>query len=90
MGGSRPEIESIHANAAAGEELSEVAGAGAEFERAFARSQQRRQSAGKPAVVAHDPVGEPEIATVVQRVRMIRWERIEEFGLERALHGVLR
>lgn len=86
-GRTRPAVEAVDGEPALRELEGEFAGPRAEFEEAFAGADELRERAGDPTVVAHDGVGEPEIAAVVERVRMLRRKRVEELGLDRAEHG---
>ena len=88
IGGPGPEVESIHRRAGGGEAETEFAGAGAELEGGFAWAQERWKGAGEPAVVAHETVDEPQVAPVVERIRVIRGQGIEDLGLKRAQHGM--
>lgn len=91
VGGPRwrlgPEIEAIDGNPGAFEAGGEFTGASADFEYAFAGPNKSGQDPGKPAVIAHHAVDGAEVATVVQRVGMIRRERVEQLGLNRTRHG---
>lgn len=84
--GTGPEVDRVDGEAAGFEEGGEFAGAGAEFEDAIGGAEEFGKGFGDPAMVAHHAVGEAEIAAVVQRVGVIRRERVEQFGLNRALH----
>lgn len=84
--GARPEIDGVDGDAARFEERGEFAGAGAELEDAIGGADEGRKGFRDPAVVAHDAIGEAEIAAVVQRVGVIRRKRVEQFGLDRARH----
>ena len=46
------------------------------------------QRPGEPAVVAHDPIDQAQVAAAVERVRVIRGKLIEQFRLEHAPHGI--
>jgi len=69
------------------QQQAELAGTGAHFEGDFTRAQQRWQRPGQPAVVAHELVNQPQVAPVVQGVRVIRRQGVENLGLKRTLHG---
>ena len=45
-----------------------------------------RQCTGNPPVVAQYPIGQSQVAPVVQCIGMVRRERIEKLGLQLALH----
>jgi len=85
--GAGPEVDGIDGDAAGFEERGEFARAGAEFEDAVGGAKEGGEGFCDPAVVAHDAIREKEIAAIVQRVGVIRGERVEQFGLDRARHG---
>ncbi len=85
--GAGPEIDGVDGGAARFKDGGEFAGAGAKFEDAIGGMEKGGKGFRDPAVVAHDAIGETEIAAVMQRVGMIRRKRIEQFGLDRARHG---
>src|SRR5688500_8613701 len=87
---TRPEIESGDGELASRESQAEFSGAGADFEDGFAGAQQRGERSLEPAIVAQELVGQPQIATVVQRIRMLRRQGVEQLGFKRALHEAIR
>ena len=83
----RPQIQSGNGQVLPGEPQTQFTRAGADFEHVFPRVEQGRQSSRNPAVATEREVREPKIAAIVQRIRMIRWQRIEQLRFEGALHG---
>ena len=86
IGGDGATVEGVGGEAASLEGAGEFAGAGAEFEDAFAGADERRERAGEPAEVAHGKVDQAKIATAAEGGGVVGRERVEELGLERAEH----
>ncbi len=70
--GLGPKIKAVQVKPGSRQCGGEFASAGTEFENGLIVSRQRRQGAQEPAVISHHPIGQPQIAAVVQGVRMVR------------------
>lgn len=82
-----PKIESCDWQAAAMQSRTQFPGAGSELKHGFAGAEQGGQRVLKPVRRAQEAVDDAKIATVVQRIRVIVRQRVEQLGLKRALHA---
>jgi dCMP deaminase len=87
---SRPQIKPRNRDSVSGNSQADLAGASADFERNFAGAEQGRQGSLEPAMVTENQISKPKVPAIVQRIRMVVGQGIEQLGLKRALHAGLK
>lgn len=83
----RPEIKTVDVKAAPVKERGQFTGPCANLEHGLTSPNELGQYAHEPSIITHQSIRDAEVATVMQRVRMLRRQRIEQLGLDRTGHG---